>query len=101
MPIITKKVRHQIVNGSSSEATEALAQVLIKPRQDLVELSQLGKQLMDIGRFDLAGRVFARWSEIEPKNVVPWSNLGGSLARMKLFDQAKTILDHAIQLNPG
>jgi tetratricopeptide (TPR) repeat protein len=101
VPIITKKVRHQIVNGSSSEATEALAQVLNKPRQDLVELSQLGKQLMDIGRFDLAGRVFARWSEIEPKNVVPWSNLGGSLARMKLFDQAKTILDHAIQLNPG
>ncbi len=100
MPAITKKIRNQIVNGSSTEATEALAQVLGKPRQDLVELSQLGKELMDIGRFDLAGRVFARWSEIEPKNVVPWSNLGGSLARMKLFDQARAILDHAISLNP-
>lgn len=101
MPAITKKVRNQIVNGSSTEATDALVQVLSKPRHDLVELSQLGKQLMDIGRFDLAGRVFAKWTEIEPKNVVPWSNLGGSLARMKLFDQARTILDHAIKLNPG
>jgi tetratricopeptide (TPR) repeat protein len=101
VPTITKKVRNQIVNGSPGEATEALIKVLSKPHQDLVELSQLGKQLMDIGRFDLAGRVFARWSEIEPKNVVPWSNLGGSLARLKQFDQARTILDHAINLNPG
>jgi len=97
---ISNKIIKQIIGGPIALAHEAVEGVLQRPRPNILDLSLLGKQLMDVGRFDIAGRVFAKWAEIDPKSVMAWSNLGASLSKLKQFDQAKTILEHAIHLDP-
>jgi Flp pilus assembly protein TadD len=97
---ISKKVKAQILNGTADDSTATLITILKSKNLNLPEITEVGKELMNKGRFEQAGRIFARWAEIEPENPVPWSNLGASLARLRLFKQAREILQHALELNP-
>jgi tetratricopeptide (TPR) repeat protein len=97
---MSQKIRRQILNGPETESNEILIKYLKLPNLNLPDIASLGKELMNKGRFDLAGRIFARWAELEPKNALPWSNLGASLARLQLLKQAKEVLHHAIELDP-
>ncbi|NDC08094.1 MAG: hypothetical protein EBZ75_01940 [Oxalobacteraceae bacterium] len=101
MKAIPSKVLTQIIQGPEPKANEILLKILSQPKIEFQQLSNLGKQLMNIGRFALAGRIFARWAEIHPKNAMAWSNLGGCLARMNLLKQAKEVLQHAIEIDPS
>jgi tetratricopeptide (TPR) repeat protein len=101
MKTISNKVLTQITQGPEDKATELLLKIISQPKPEFQQLSPLGKQLMNIGRFALAGRIFARWAEMHPKNIMAWSNLGGCLARMNLLKQAKDVLLHAISIDPS
>lgn len=98
--VINKKTRKIILGAQEPQAGQLLKMILSNQKVNLAELSVLGRELMERGQFDFAARIFARWAELDPKNPVPWSNLGGSLAKLNLFGEAKKILEHAIELNP-
>ncbi len=97
---IDKKTRQIILSAAEPQAGQLLKKILSRPKLSFPDLSTLGRELMERGHFDFAARIFARWCEGDPKNPVPWSNLGGSLAKLNLFEEAKNVLEHAIEIDP-
>lgn len=55
---------------------------------------------MTLELFVEASKVYARLLEIEPKQPIVLSNLGGALLRQGLLDEAKAVLDYALELDP-
>lgn len=98
---ITNKLVNVIVHGTESKATSALDNLLKYPVLDVGPLSNLGKALMEKTRFGMAARIYAKWTELRPKDPMPWTNLGACLYRLRLNKDAKEILLHAITLDPN
>jgi Flp pilus assembly protein TadD len=98
---ITNKLTDVIVNGSEKRANSALDDLLKHPVLDVAPLSILGKALMEKARFGMAARIFAKWTDLRPKDPMPWTNLGACLYRLRKNTDAKAILLHAISLDPN
>jgi tetratricopeptide (TPR) repeat protein len=93
-------VRELIVSGSLEQADRTLSIYLSEADVDFEALGQLGAGLILCGRYELASRVFAKWTEHTPNNPEPWSNLGLCLSRMRQSEQAKIVLEYALDIDP-
>ena len=97
---MSSKLHDLIVKKDLIKAGTALDELIASKNLELNSFTPIGKDLMEVGRFELAAKVFAKWAEMEPENFMPWSNLGACLHKMRLNEDAKEILLHAIRLNP-
>jgi Flp pilus assembly protein TadD len=93
-------VKQLIVSGPLDEADHLLAAFLSDFPVDFCALGELGGGLVLCGRYELASRVFAQWTQITPNNPEPWSNLGLCLSRMRRLEQARTVLEYALEVEP-
>jgi tetratricopeptide (TPR) repeat protein len=97
---ITPDLINSILVRDADSAAEVLTRLLVSDECGLADLAQLGAYLVPRGRYDLAEKVFARWTASVPNNPEPWTNLGLCLSRQKKMIEAKSALEHALALNP-
>lgn len=88
-----------ILTAESSHAEEILSDFLAADNCQLDDLAQLGASLAPRGLFGLAEKVFSKWTEITPNNPEPWTNLGLCLCRQRKLNDARSVLEYALQLN--
>ena len=80
---ITPDLINSILVRDADSAAEVLTRLLVSDECGLADLAQLGAYLVPRGRYDLAEKVFARWTASVPNNPEPWTNLGLCLSRQK------------------
>lgn len=95
MSLKTRNAKHQKAHihvRSSKNSSSNL--------EKLTELIDQGNQLMENEEFELATIKYAKVLESQPSNYVALSNLGAALVRMGKYDDAKSILEYALEINP-
>ncbi len=96
---------HALLQAPAGQAERLLADVLanLQPnlQSDLAMLGELVAGLFGASQFALAAMVFARWTELQPNNPEPWSNLGLCLLQMREADKARQLLEYALELDPS
>jgi Flp pilus assembly protein TadD len=97
---LSPDVSDAIMSGPLARAEQALRILLPKISEDFASLGYLGAGLVRCGRYRLASLVFVHWTEQTPENPEPWSNLGLCLTRQRKFADARTVLEHALSINP-
>lgn len=97
---ISQDLINDILVREADSADSLLARLLVSGEYGLDDLAQLGAFLVPRGRYDLAEKLFARWTSLVPDNPEPWTNLGLCLSRQKKMIQAKSALEYALELNP-
>jgi Flp pilus assembly protein TadD len=97
---LTNDVRQVIFSGPLDQSEVLLSVYLLESSWDLESLGELGAGLVSNSRYELATRVFAKWTQITPNNPEPWSNLGLCLSRTRQLEQAKTVLEYALEIEP-
>ena len=70
-------------------------------RQALERRFQQGLALSEAGDWPAAAQVFRDLTREAPEHVGPWVNLGVSLARQGLDEQALVVLRQAVERDPG
>ncbi len=98
---ISTELRQKIGCNEQDISDELLSKFLGTKHWNLSDLAELGIDLVRRSKFDLAVRVFAKWTEVTPNNPEPWTNLGLCLARQRKIDEARDILEYALELNPA
>lgn len=98
--VIPTKLIHQLLAGDPARSESALSRFLESDAWQLDDLAELGVQLVPREHFALATQVFAKWTEVAPRNPEPWTNLGLCLARQKWLQEARTVLEYALEINP-
>jgi Flp pilus assembly protein TadD len=83
------------------QAESVLASALGAGQLDEEGMGELAIDLFRSERYLLAIMLFAAWTELEPSNPEPWSNLGLCLSRNGQHREARTVLEHAYAIRPG
>ncbi len=99
MPI-SSELKQKIGCDESTIDDDSLSVFLSKIEWNLSDLSELGLELINQSRFDLAGKIFARWTDVTPTNPEPWTNLGLCLVRQRKIHDARDVLEYALEINP-
>lgn len=97
---IPPELIHLLLAGDPYKVEIALSRFLESDALQLDDLAELGVQLVPRGHFLLATQVFAKWTEVTPNNPEPWTNLGLCLARQKRLQEARSVLEYALEINP-
>lgn len=97
---ISPELIHLLLTGDPATAELALSRFLESDAWKLDDLAELGVQLVPRGQFALATQVFATWTEATPNNPEPWTNLGLCLSRQKRLQEARSVLEYALEINP-
>lgn len=71
-----------------------------KKEIELIDLINLGNQLMEEEKFDGAAEMYAKVVQLQPSNPVALSNLGAALVKAGRIHEAKIVLEYALELNP-
>ena len=88
-----------ICRGPADEA-EMLLTTVLAGGLDKESMGQLAGDLFRVERYSLAQMLFASWTEMEPTNPEPWSNLGLSLSRNGQLHEARTVLEYVKEAAP-
>ncbi len=99
MPI-SAELRQKINSDETDISDESLSKFLRTSHWNLSDLAELGIDLVRRSKFDLATKVFSKWTEVTPNNPEPWTNLGLCLTRQRKVKEARDILEYALELNP-
>ena len=83
------------------QAKTLLAQMLEAAELTLAEMGELALHFFQSGRYALAAMVFAKWAEREPQNPEPWTNLGYTQLKQENFQEARTLTEYALSLDPN
>jgi Flp pilus assembly protein TadD len=97
---IPHNLMHLLLAGDTASAEIALSRFLESDAWQLDDLAELAVQLLPRSHFLLATQVFAKWTEATPNNPEPWTNLGLCLSRQKKLQDAKSVLEYALEINP-
>lgn len=97
---ISPEWMRSILTAEPSHAEEMLNDFLSADRWQLDDLAHLGASFAPRGLFGLAEKVFSKWTELTPNHPEPWTNLGLCLCRQRKLNQARKVLEYALQLNP-
>jgi tetratricopeptide (TPR) repeat protein len=98
--MISPELMNLLLAGDPARAETALSSFLESDAWHLDDLAELGLQLVPRGHFSLATQVFAKWTEATPDNPEPWTNLGLCLSRQKRLQDARSVLEYALEINP-
>jgi tetratricopeptide (TPR) repeat protein len=88
----------EMFTSDEAQAESELAQVLQTPSLTLAELGELALKFFQSAKYSLAAMVFAKWTEHEPENPEPWTNLGYALLKQNKVNDALTLTEHALAL---
>jgi Flp pilus assembly protein TadD len=97
---IAPELMSLLLAGDRAKAEIALSRFLESDAWQLDDLADLGAQLVPRSRFALATQVFAKWTEATPNNPEPWTNLGLCLSRQKRLQDARSVLEYALEIVP-
>ncbi len=92
--------RALIRSGPMPQAEALLASLLSHGQLNPQVLGELALDLFQAARYGLATMLFANWAEREPGNPEHWSNLGLCLFRQNQAEQARQVMEYALELNP-
>jgi tetratricopeptide (TPR) repeat protein len=87
-----------LFTGDEAQAESLLAKRLQEPSLTLAEMGELALQFFQSARYTLAAMVFAKWTEREPENPEPWTNLGYALLKQNKVNDALALTVHALAL---
>lgn len=93
------EVRELVRQGDAGKAEVALSSLLAEGRLTLAEMGTIAIDLFQMACYPLAAMVFAKWTELDPANPEPWSNLGLCLLRQRQPDGARQVLEFALELD--
>ena len=97
---ISPQLMHLLLDGDPAEGEIALSRFLERDAWHLDDLAELAVRLGPRGHFSLATQVFAKWAEATTNNPEPWTNLGLCLSRQKRLQDARSVLEYALEINP-
>jgi tetratricopeptide (TPR) repeat protein len=92
------QVIEKIESDRLSEALEIINQVLTEFPKSAISYDLKGMILKKQGKFSDSVDAFSKAVVVEPKFAIAWYNLGRIERSLNHFDQAKTYLDRAIEL---
>jgi tetratricopeptide (TPR) repeat protein len=98
--MISPEFMQLLLSGDPAEAGIGISRFLESDAWQLDDLAELVLQLVPRGHFALASQVFAKWTEATPDNPEPWTNLGLCLSRQKRLQEARSILEYALEIDP-
>ena len=81
------------------EGERLLAEILHMSELTLEEMGELALLFFQTEKYALAAMVFAKWTEHDPQNPEPWTNLGYTQLKLKKFEQARALTEHALALD--
>jgi tetratricopeptide (TPR) repeat protein len=90
----------KIVSAPLPEAEEHLNELLVSQDFDTSIASKLVIELYSRERYTLAVMVFKLWTEADPMNPEPWSNLGLCLSRCGDYVAGRDALLQALRVDP-
>jgi tetratricopeptide (TPR) repeat protein len=85
--------------GHFARALEVYEAYLKEQPDDYQALLDQGSVLMSLERFADAAQVYSKMVQIKPNETV-LSNLGAALIRLGRANEAKVVLDYALEINP-
>jgi len=97
---LSSKIRQTIDFDGLGFSEHSIGKFLEESQWSLSDLAELSLYLVGEDRSDLAMKVFAKWAEAVPDNPEPWTNLGWCLARQNQIEDAKQVLEYALEINP-
>ena len=83
------------------QAEKLLAQTLQVEDLTLAKMGELALLFIQSGKYALAAMVFAKWTEQEPQNPEPWTNLGYTQLKQENFQEARALTEYALTLDPN
>ncbi len=92
--------RELLRSGPIPQAEALLASLLRNGQLHQQAMGELAMDLFQAARYGLATMLFANWAERDPSNPEHWSNLGLCLFRQNQAEQARQVLEYALELNP-
>ena len=95
---LIKSLTKNIATGNIEQEVRAL---INSPGFDIEEALKIGEILMRNEMFDLASRIYAKIIEIDDKNIIALSNLGGTLVNLQQYPYAESVLRYALELDPN
>ncbi len=98
VPISTAS--RELIRSGPIDQAEVLLTTVLASGLDKESMGQLAGELFQAGRYSLAQMLFAYWTEQDPENPEPWSNLGLSLLRNGQLNEARTVLEYAKEIAP-
>ncbi len=98
--VLSDKEREVLRAGDTDEARQLLAAALGDGRMDLPEMGAVAVDLFRAARYSLASMLFAHWTAREPENPEPWANLGLCLLRQNDLENARQVLEYALEIGP-
>lgn len=90
----------EIIRIGPHEQAELLLASLLAGGLDKASMGDIAVDLFQAERYALAIMLFAAWTESEPLNPEPWSNLGLCLSRNGQLHDARSVLEHACAIKP-
>lgn len=98
---LTDQQRSILLAGNHSQAESLLADFLSDKNIELAEMGALALDFFQSARYNLAAMVFAKWTEREPSNPEPWTNLGYCLLKQNKLEDAQALAEYALELSPN
>ncbi len=100
MPVPISPASRELFRSGPIDQAEVLLTTMLASGLDKESMGKLASELFQSGRYSLAQMLFAHWTELEPENPEPWSNLGLSLSRNGQLNEARTVLEYAKEIAP-
>lgn len=101
MAVPISPANREIIRSGSLDQAEILLASLLVEGLDRASMGELATDLFRAERYSLAMMLFAAWTELEPSNPEPWSNLGLCLSRNGQHQEARSVLEHSCTIQPG
>ena len=95
---LIKSLTKNIASGNIEQEVHTF---INSTRFNIDEALKIGEILMRKEMFDLASRIYAKIIEIDGKNIVALSNLGGTLVNLQQHSYAESVLRYALELDPN
>ena len=96
---LTDQQRTILLDGAIQQAETLLADILTDKNIALVEMGALALEFFQSARYSRGAMVFAKWTEREPRNPEPWTNLGYCLLKQNKLEDAQELTEYALELN--
>lgn len=91
--------KNTLMASDALQVEMQLARMLQDAKLSLTEMGEVALFFLQSNKYELAAMVFAKWTEREPENPEPWTNLGYTQLKQDKLPEARALTEYALTLD--